>query len=88
MPATDILPLAETNVTPTEAKLIRIVSDAIGSPARPTDTWSDLGVDSLTMAELVMNVEDEFQVTLDDRVFGVDCIAAMAAFLDQERAAA
>jgi acyl carrier protein len=82
------MPLVETNLTPTEEKLVRMVSNAIGMPATTTDTWTDLGVDSLTMAELVMDVEDEFHVTLDDRVFGVDCIAQMAAFLDRERTAA
>lgn len=87
MPA-ETMPLVEANVSPTEAKLIEIVSHAIGMPARTTDSWTELGVDSLTMAELVMDVEDEFHVTLDDRVFGVDCIAQMAAFLDRERKAA
>jgi acyl carrier protein len=75
-------------MTVTEQQLLQIVTASLGRPARPSDTWADLGVDSLGMAEMMTEVERTFDVRLDERVFEVESIAEMAQLLDSERAAA
>jgi acyl carrier protein len=46
--------------------------------------WADLGLDSLSLVELLQNVEDEFNLTLDYNIFSQHKIAtvnAMAKYL-------
>lgn len=51
------------------AKVTRIVADWSGAPTshiRPENTFDDLGVDSLDLIEIVMDVEDEFDIRVDE----------------------
>ena len=36
-----------------------------GSAIKPESTFKDLGIDSLDIAEMVMNLEDEFDITIE-----------------------
>ncbi len=49
-------------------KLIGIIAEYLGKDAADMDadvTFEDLGLDSLDIAELVMQIEDEMGVTID-----------------------
>lgn len=56
----------------TENTVIRIVSDHLGIPSatlsRTTNILNDLSADSLDLVELVMTVEEKFDITIDDEM--------------------
>lgn len=82
------IPHESTPMTVTEQRLLQIITASLGRPARPADTWADLGVDSLGMAEMMTEVERTFSVRLDERIFEVESVAEMAQLLDRERTVA
>src|SRR5262249_38195445 len=53
-----------------EERVIKIVSDNLGQPAekikRETSFVNDLGADSLDVVELVMEFEDQFEISIPD----------------------
>lgn len=49
----------------TIAKLVAEAKDLDVSAVKPEMTFTDLGLDSLDVAELVMNMEDELNVTIE-----------------------
>ncbi len=49
----------------TIAKMLAETKDMDASAVKPESTFADLGLDSLDVAELVMNMEDEFNVTIE-----------------------
>ena len=49
-------------------KIASMIAEKLDCPVeeiKPETKFSDLGIDSLDLAELVMNLEDEFQITLE-----------------------
>ena len=55
------------NTYETIAKLLAEQKDMDANDIRPDMTFSDLELDSLDVAELVMNLEDELGVPVEDR---------------------
>ena len=49
----------------TIAKLVAEAKDLDVATIKPEMTFADLGLDSLDVAELVMNMEDELNVTIE-----------------------
>ena len=49
----------------TIAKMLAETKDMDASAVKPESTFADLGLDSLDVAELVMNMEDELNVTIE-----------------------
>ena len=49
----------------TIAKLLAEAKDLDTAAIKPEMTFADLGLDSLDVAELVMNMEDELNVTIE-----------------------
>ena len=49
----------------TIAKLVAEAKDIDVATIKPEMTFADLGLDSLDVAELVMNMEDELNVTIE-----------------------
>jgi acyl carrier protein len=49
----------------TIAKLVAEAKDLDVAAVKPEMTFTDLGLDSLDVAELVMNMEDELNVTIE-----------------------
>jgi acyl carrier protein len=49
----------------TIAKLLAEAKDLDVAAIKPEMTFADLGLDSLDVAELVMNMEDELNVTIE-----------------------
>lgn len=49
-------------------KIAALIAEKIDCPVdevKPETKFADLGIDSLDLAELVMNLEDEFGITLE-----------------------
>ena len=49
-------------------KIVETIADSKGidaSSVTPESTFKDLGVDSLDIAEMVMTLEDEFNITIE-----------------------
>ena len=49
-------------------KMQEIIADFLGKEAseiKTDETFSDMGIDSLDIAELVMQIEDEFEVSIE-----------------------
>ncbi len=69
----------------TQDQLSRIVAAHLRRPVSPTASWDELRVDSLSMAELLGEVEDEFGMQLDEQVFQISSVAALALHIDQTR---
>ena len=61
---------AVSNTTSIEERVIKIVCDQMGATAdkvtMETSFINDLGADSLDTVELVMEFEDEFEITIPD----------------------
>ncbi len=86
---------ADSNVAEIEAKVIEIVSEQMGVDkaeiARETSFINDLNADSLDTVELVMEFEDEFDMSIPDeeaekiQTIGaaIDYIAKVAKTKDQ-----
>ena len=86
---------ADSNVAEIEAKVIEIVSEQMGVDkaeiARETSFINDLNADSLDTVELVMEFEDEFDMSIPDeeaekiQTIGaaIDYIAKIAKTKDQ-----
>ena len=49
----------------TIARLLAEAKDLDAAAIKPEMTFADLGLDSLDVAELVMNMEDELNVTIE-----------------------
>jgi acyl carrier protein len=49
-----------------EQVVLALVSAKVGRPVGLTETWEQLGLDSLDVTELLMEVEERFRVTVPD----------------------
>ena len=71
-------------ITPMKDKLIEILADYKNVPASEIKTdvpFTELGLDSLDVAELVMQIEDELGVTLEMSV-QYNTIDKLAAYIE------
>ena len=51
----------------------------------PTLSLSEYGLDSLSLAELLFTIEEDFHVTFPERPENIDTLAGLAAFIDHLR---
>ncbi len=56
-----------------------VARDAIS----PEATWTELGLDSLTVVELLFDVEDEFGIEVPDERANFETLAEAAALVDE-----
>ena len=49
-------------------EILKIIEKAAGKKVELTDTLDELGLDSLDVVELAMNLEEEFSIDIDDDV--------------------
>ena len=67
-------------------KLIHILAEIVNEPdlagriGPGTDIINELGLDSLQMINLALQVEDEFQITIDFETFDFDTLLSVQAF--------
>lgn len=71
----------------TEAHLIALFSERCGVSLTASADLSEIGIDSVAMAELLTELEDEFDVRVDQDIFEVDTISALAAYIETCRSA-
>jgi len=68
----------------TIAKLIAETKDMDIATIKPEMTFADMGLDSLDVAELVMNMEDELGVTIEISP-ALKTVADVAALVDEQK---
>lgn len=72
-------------------EVIKIVADRFDvDSAKVTDTSSyvdDLGADSLDVAEMVMEFEDKFSITIPDDEQGIKTVGDTVSFIENLKAA-
>jgi len=68
----------------TIAKLIAETKDIDVTTIKPDSTFADMGLDSLDVAELVMNMEDELGVTIEISP-ALKTIQDVAALVDEQK---
>ena len=68
----------------TIAKLIAETKDLDVNAIKPESTFADMGLDSLDVAELVMNMEDELGVTIEISP-ALKTIQDVAALVDEQK---
>ena len=68
----------------TIAKLIAETKDIDAATIKPESTFADMGLDSLDVAELVMNMEDELGVTIEISP-ALKTIQDVAALVDEQK---
>lgn len=59
-------------------RLVELFQMRLGRDVSPDDDFADLDVDSLTLVELSLTVEQEFHVRLNDRVLEVNSLRELA----------
>ena len=72
-------------ITPMKDKLIEILADYKNVPASEIKTdvpFTELGLDSLDVAELVMQIEDELGVTLEMSI-KYNTVDKLAAYIEE-----
>ena len=72
-----------------ETKVIKVITNQLGEPTngpikRESNLQNDLGADSLDTVEIVMNLEDEFDIQIpDDKVEKVKTVGDVIDFVKQ-----
>jgi len=77
-------------VATTEERVIQIVSDNLGvskeQVSRTTNFIEDLGADSLDIVELVMELEEEFEITIpDEEAEKIKTVGEAIDYIDKEQ---
>jgi len=57
--------------------------DFEGEPSEEVSIRNDLNVDSLDEMEIIMDLEDEFQITLEDEFFDMSGVSTIGNVIDQ-----
>ena len=69
-----------------QEKIIAIIAEKTDVPAENisiSSSFDDLKVDSLTMVEIMLAIEDEFDITIDEAE-GIETIADITAYVEQK----
>ena len=71
-------------------KVSRIISDQLGIDAdfefSPETTWGELDADSLDLVEVVMAIEEEFDISVpDEAVAAMQTMGDLVAYIDAEK---
>jgi acyl carrier protein len=70
----------------TQEKIIAIISEKLDIPLEvitDASSFSDLQVDSLDMVEIMMAIEDEFNITIDDAE-GIETVADITEYVRKQ----
>ncbi len=72
-----------------ETKLVSQLSKKFGGEPGLNDGLAYIGVDSIGMAELTVDIEKEFGIQVSEEVFAVETVQELANYIrDRQRAAA
>lgn len=70
-----------------EAHLIAVFRQRYGVSLTPSAELTQIGIDSVAMAEFITELEDKFDIRVDQDIFDVDTISALAAYIEIRRPA-
>ena len=84
-------PWEDLLVATTEERIIQIVCDNLGvnkeQVTRNTRFQDDIGADSLDIVELVMELEEEFEITIpDDQAEKIKTVGEAIDYIEREQA--
>lgn len=65
-----------------EAYLIAAFRKRYGIALTPSAEFTQIGIDSVAMADLITELEDKFDIRVDQDIFDVDSIGALAAYME------
>ncbi len=71
-----------------ESKLVAQLARKFGQQPDLDDRLSYIGVDSVGMAELTVEIEREFGIKVAEDIFGVDTVRELAAYIRQRQGTA
>lgn len=66
-----------------EKRLLSAVNDELGVDAQPGDSLDRLGVDSLRLAEFVLELEKSFGFRADQDIFEVETLSELARYIEE-----
>jgi len=69
------------NMDSIEIEIRRALEEETGRRPRATDPLSDLGLDSLRMAELATRLENQFGIRVDEELLDVDTVADLTHYI-------
>ena len=75
----------ESGKSEIEAHLIALFHERYGISLTASADLSQIGMDSVAMAEFVMELEERFDVRMDQDVFDVDTISDLAGYIEVRR---
>jgi len=64
-----------------ESEIQRTLAEATGRRPRAADSLTDLGLDSLRMAELAVQLESEFGIEADEELLEVETVTDLAEYV-------
>jgi acyl carrier protein len=70
-----------------EAELIEQLKEKFGGQPKLDDTLLLIGVDSVGMAELTLEIEKQFHVRVDDAILDVETVQELADYVRQLQSA-
>ena len=70
-----------------EQRISELICAKAGQAPTTADALAESGLDSLAFAELMAQIEDEFQVKLDDDVIDCETVGELASMVRQSRPA-
>jgi acyl carrier protein len=69
----------------TRQKLLCLIQSRFARSATAENTFADLEIDSLAMAEFSLAIEKEFDVRLDEQVLEVTTVGEMVQYVERLR---
>lgn len=70
-----------------EERILEIVGAKTDRPPTAADTLDGLGIDSLAMAELIYEIETDFNIESDDDLLELSTIQELCKYVSERRAA-
>ena len=70
-----------------EEKLLARLTEKFGTQPELSDGLSFIGVDSVGMAELTVDIEQEFQIQVNDDIVHVDTVQELADYIRHQQTA-
>lgn len=69
-----------------EDRLLAILREKFGGAPQLSDSLAFIGVDSLGMAEITVELESEFEIRIGEGIVGIETIQELADFVRQTQA--
>jgi acyl carrier protein len=71
----------ELHVKSLEEQISRVLSEELGRDVRVTDSLDSLGIDSVRMAQLAIEIEDHFGFRVDEELLDVETVQELAEYV-------